>query len=160
MATLKASSPFCPLQKPLRAGKCQLIKYSLGRTFLFRDLRYSTKITDTNLISFSLFAFYRFQLCIYFFSLSLISFGQAHKIYPAENHQNLLQMHIFCLHICSALNIIERKKKKRKRKKVQLIKDLCLRIADRVAPLLMILTTFSGHQLQPVSFRYCLKIKN
>ena len=92
-----------------------------------------------------------------FFSLSLISFGQAHKIYPAENHQNLLQMHIFCLHICSALNIIERKKKKRK--KVQLIKDLCLRIADRVAPLLMILTTFSGHQLQPVSFRYCLKIK-
>ena len=50
-----------------------------------------------------------------FFSLSLISFGQAHKIYPAENHQNLLQMHIFCLHICSALNIIERKKKKRKK---------------------------------------------
>ena len=114
-ATLKPIVHF--VQKPLRAAKCQLIKYSLGRTFLFRDLRYSTKITDTNLISFFLSAFYRFQLCIYFFSLSLISFGQAHKIYPAENHQNLLQMHIFCLHICSALNIIERKKKKRKRKK-------------------------------------------
>ena len=111
-ATLKANSPFCPKT----SGSWEMsIKYSLGRTFLFRDLRYSTKLIDTNLISFSLFAFYRFQLCIYFFSLSLISFGQAHKIYPAENHQNLLQMHIFCLHICSALNIIERKKKKRKK---------------------------------------------
>ena len=137
-----------------------MIKYSLGRTFFLGTLdMYSTKITD-RYKSYFLFSFcilyIGFSYASIFFSLSLISFGQAHKIYPAENHQNLLQMHIFCLHICSALNIIERKKKKRK--KVQLIKDLCLRIADRVAPLLMILTTFSGHQLQPVSFRYCLKI--
>ena len=93
-----------------------------------------------------------------FFSLSLISFGQAHKIYPAENHQNLLQMHIFCLHICSALNI-ERKKKKRKRKKSAIDKGSLPAHCRSSAPLLMILTTFSGHQLQPVSFRYCLKIK-
>ena len=63
-ATLKANSPFCPKT----SGSWEMsIKYSLGHTFLFRDLRYSTKLIDANLISFSLFAFYRFQLCIYFF---------------------------------------------------------------------------------------------